>query len=289
MCNNYDMPTKQTLAIIIPCYNEEQSIGGCLQSIAEQTERPDEVIVVDNNCTDRTIEIAKRFDFVKVIRESKQGIIPARNAGFAAAKSSLLGRIDAEAVLTSEWVEIAKQSFSDDHSLGGLTGLAETSRLPYTLWMRTTIGSRLYLLWARRFFGVPVMWGSNMVVSRKSWLDVRSETCDDDSVVHEDQDLSLCLWEVGYEIVQDNSLLQKINGGTYFDFDKQTDYWRRAHDTKELHRTRISKLMIDSNQSVFLTILLKLFTPVAVAIIRLFGYVTMLISRSANNKKVDTL
>lgn len=274
MCNNYDMSAKQTLAIIIPCYNEEQSIEGCLRSITEQTERPDEVIVVDNNCTDRTIEIAKRFDFVKVIRESKQGIIPARNAGFAAAKSSLLGRIDAEAVLTSDWVEIAKSNFSNDYSLGGLTGLAETSRLPYTLWVRTSLGSRLYLLWARSFFGVPVMWGSNMVVSRASWLDVRSETCDDDSVVHEDQDLSLCLWEAGYKIVQDNSLLQKINGGTYFDFDKQINYWKRAHSTRKLHSRQVISIVNDRKQKLYAFFLVKLISSIAWPVTMIFGLIT---------------
>lgn len=48
-----------TLTLVIPVFNEEHQIKGCLDAVASQTVMPDEVIVVDNNCTDRTIEIAQ--------------------------------------------------------------------------------------------------------------------------------------------------------------------------------------------------------------------------------------
>ena len=56
-----------SLSIIIPVYNEESHLRQCLDAIAKQIEKPDEVIVVDNNSTDETVQIAKSFSFVKVL------------------------------------------------------------------------------------------------------------------------------------------------------------------------------------------------------------------------------
>jgi len=52
-----------SISIIIPTKNEEKNIGGCLESIKRQTypEGKIEIIVVDNNSTDKTKEIAKKY------------------------------------------------------------------------------------------------------------------------------------------------------------------------------------------------------------------------------------
>ena len=47
----------QTITVIIPCLNEEQGIEKVLRAMPEFV---DEVIVVDNNSTDRTSEVAAR-------------------------------------------------------------------------------------------------------------------------------------------------------------------------------------------------------------------------------------
>ena len=49
------------VSVIIPVYNCESTIERALQSVADQTYKDFEVILVDNNCTDRTIDIAKKF------------------------------------------------------------------------------------------------------------------------------------------------------------------------------------------------------------------------------------
>lgn len=46
---------------VIAAHNEESCIGATLQSLAEQTRRPDEVFVVADRCSDRTAEIARSF------------------------------------------------------------------------------------------------------------------------------------------------------------------------------------------------------------------------------------
>ncbi len=99
------MPTKElSVSIVIPVYNEEAHLKNCLDAIARQTVAPDEVIVVDNNSTDRSVEIAEKYSFVKVIKEAKQGRAHARNSGFNVATCDVIGRIDAHSLFASDWV-----------------------------------------------------------------------------------------------------------------------------------------------------------------------------------------
>src|ERR1035437_9021599 len=92
-----------TLAIVIPVYNEEFYLKACLNSIAKQTVAPDEVIVVDNNSTDKSVQIAKSYKFVKLLHEKRQHQVFAQATGFNAIKSDIIGRIDADSILPPDW------------------------------------------------------------------------------------------------------------------------------------------------------------------------------------------
>lgn len=56
-----DSTRYRRLVVLIAAHNEEQCIGATLESLAQQTRRPDEVVVVADRCTDRTAEIAISF------------------------------------------------------------------------------------------------------------------------------------------------------------------------------------------------------------------------------------
>ncbi len=90
-------------SIIIPAFNEAAYLGSTLAFVRDaQTHLPNrsgEVIVVDNNSTDRTAEIAKSFDCT-VIFEPKNQISRARNRGAAAAKGKYLIFLDADTALS---------------------------------------------------------------------------------------------------------------------------------------------------------------------------------------------
>lgn len=226
-----------TVSIIIPAYNEEQRLAACLDSIAAQTVMPSEVIVVDNNSTDQTVAICRRYKFVKVIHEKKQGQSYARNAGFDSAKSDILGRINADVMLDQDWVEKVQQNFTNQ-PIDALMGSGRSSLLPRMKRPRTTMWVWLYYLWMKGIFRTPILWGANMCVSRKSWQQVRTKVINDNQKVHEDQDIGLCVLESGGVVGRDDSLLMSTGEQTYHYFPKLVSYTTLTYRTKKIHAQR---------------------------------------------------
>ena len=81
-----------SITAIIPCLNEEEAIGHVLREIPEFV---DEVIVVDNNSTDRTPEVARGFG-AKVVHEPKAGYGRAYKRGFACATGDIIITLDGD-------------------------------------------------------------------------------------------------------------------------------------------------------------------------------------------------
>lgn len=76
------------ISIIIPCYNEEKNISFLLDEINKLKIKDKELIVVDNGSDDKTSEVVKMFDNVKLIIEKKRG------KGFAVRKGAKESRGD---------------------------------------------------------------------------------------------------------------------------------------------------------------------------------------------------
>ncbi|HSW98193.1 MAG TPA: glycosyltransferase family A protein [Candidatus Saccharimonadales bacterium] len=106
------------VSVIIPVYNEEAYIHACLESVINQKEPADEIIVVDNNSIDNTPTIAKAFPEVKIVKEAKQGMIPARNKGFNSAKYEIIAKIDADTRVSPDWIQRIKKNFQDESIIG---------------------------------------------------------------------------------------------------------------------------------------------------------------------------
>lgn len=194
-----------TLSLIIPVYNEENYLKACLNSVAKQTVMPDEVIVVDNNSTDSTASIATEFKFVRIIKEKKQGILPARNRGFNAATSVIIGRIDGDTRLPRDWVEkVMKYYKNPNHADTALTGggYFYNIRAPrFNGWAWSQLAHRVnyYVI------GHNILWGSNMAFPKKLWEEVKPRVCGR-ADIHEDMDIAIHLNRLGYKIEYEPSL-----------------------------------------------------------------------------------
>ena len=78
------------VTVIIPNYNGIDYLGGCLESLAAQTMQP-EIIVVDNASTDGSLDIARRYEGIRIIELSQNfGFCRAVNEGIAATQTKYL-------------------------------------------------------------------------------------------------------------------------------------------------------------------------------------------------------
>jgi glycosyltransferase involved in cell wall biosynthesis len=85
-----------SVSVVVPAFNEEKLLGATLAAIREAAQGLDpELVVCDNNSTDRTAEIARQAG-AKVVFEPINQISRARNAGAAAASGDWLVFVDAD-------------------------------------------------------------------------------------------------------------------------------------------------------------------------------------------------
>ncbi len=103
-----------TLSIIIPAFNEEKYIGDCLKSILKYApQNLLEIIVVNNASHDRTAEIAKQFDRVRVVYEPIKGLPRARQRGFEEAKGDVMLSLDADTRVPKGWFEAMQEELKE--------------------------------------------------------------------------------------------------------------------------------------------------------------------------------
>ncbi|OGM13527.1 hypothetical protein A3A76_03625 [Candidatus Woesebacteria bacterium RIFCSPLOWO2_01_FULL_39_23] len=95
------------ISVIIPTYNEAQVIGECLLSLAKQSIKDFEVIVVDDGSTDDTLTVITKLQVsykLHVTRQKHQGPGVARNLGAKQAKGQILVFVDADMIFGKDFL-----------------------------------------------------------------------------------------------------------------------------------------------------------------------------------------
>jgi len=234
---------KLKVSIIIPAFNEESVLESCLQALAKQTMTPYEVIVVDNNSTDKTGTIAKRFPFVKLLKEKEQGIIPAHHKGFNFASGDILARIDADTVVSKTWVERVNKNFTEDPNLSALTGPGGVYEIAFRDMYPGLFFSKYYFLLGKKLIGFQLLWGSNMAIRKNMWDLIKNETCKDERIVHDDVDISILIHEHRGKIKYDQYLKVYIHGMRFINLVKVADYHRKMIKTRTHHQKKGSLVL----------------------------------------------
>lgn len=107
------------LSVIIPAYNEENLLPETLQAVvAAAADLACEIIVVDNESTDKTAQIAKGFG-AKVSSESERNIAQVRNTGAKNANGDVLIFIDADTIVPPPLFLKIADVMKDEKCFGG--------------------------------------------------------------------------------------------------------------------------------------------------------------------------
>lgn len=127
------------VSVVVPVYNVERFLPHCLESIARQTYRRIEVVLVDDGSTDESGRIcdeqAASDGRFRTIHRENGGLSAARNTGLGAARGDFVTFVDADDVLTRDYVKVLVEPlrkgradcslccfdrFEDDGELGSL-------------------------------------------------------------------------------------------------------------------------------------------------------------------------
>lgn len=135
-----------SVAVVVPVYNGRGTLPRCLESLLEQSLRPQAVYVVDNGSTDGTWEWLQAYaphdPMFRILQEAQRGPGAARNAGIRAAMAEgdaeFLAFTDADCVAERRWLESLVSGFESGR-IGAVTGRIQP-RVPAGL-----VGAYLHL------------------------------------------------------------------------------------------------------------------------------------------------
>jgi len=120
------------VSVVTPVYNHERFIGSCIESVLAQTYQDWEMILVDDESTDRSVEIIESYkdDRIKLIRQKNRGIAglgETYNAAVAASKGQLIAILEGDDLWPKYKLEIQVEDFKDDAVVlsSGLTSIVD--------------------------------------------------------------------------------------------------------------------------------------------------------------------
>lgn len=116
--------SSERISVIVPAFNEEKTIASSIESLFAQDYDNYEVVLVDDGSTDRTLEIARKYEGprLKLIHQENRGKAEALNSGIRSATGGIILTVDADTRLNPGALRAISGRFSSDPRLGALSG-----------------------------------------------------------------------------------------------------------------------------------------------------------------------
>lgn len=110
------------VSVIIPIYNGEKTIDKCLKSILKNPKYVKEIILIDDNSTDKSVEKAKKYSCNIIRLNQHKGPAEARNIGAAYAESEVLFFTDADVEILPDTIECGLKQIQQHPELSAIIG-----------------------------------------------------------------------------------------------------------------------------------------------------------------------
>jgi len=114
---------QKVLTVIVPAYNEQELIAGCLDSLLNQTldKEKYDILVVDNNSTDQTANVALDKG-VRVVKELRKGYVHAIRKGIEVSQTEFIAFTDADCRVPHDWLEKILTNFTSTTKIVAVGG-----------------------------------------------------------------------------------------------------------------------------------------------------------------------
>jgi len=102
------------ISVIVPVFNSEKYIEQCINALLDQDYPEDryEIIMVDNNSTDMSINIISRYPRIRLLQEPEQSSYAARNRGIRSAKGEVISFTDPDCRPYPQWLSSIADAIS---------------------------------------------------------------------------------------------------------------------------------------------------------------------------------
>lgn len=222
-CSNY-------ISIIVPCYNESKYIDKCLESLVNQNYPKDkfEIIVVDNNSKDDTLEIARTYPITCL--ELKKGNVGAvRNLGAKHANGNILAFIDGDCIAPENWLQSASKLLNNQENIaiGGGADLHKDAN-----WIE-----RYWLLKGYNGITLPKdLIGCSIIIPKHTFIEISG--FDENITSGEDSKLSKTLKEksIDVHIVEELNVTHLGNARTALQFISR-QAWHAENYIRDVYRS----------------------------------------------------
>ncbi|NIR70636.1 glycosyltransferase [candidate division KSB1 bacterium] len=189
------------LTVIIPAYNEAESVGDTIRSLQEQTMVPSEIIVVDDCSNDSTSSVACSFG-VTIVRPSQNtgSKAGAQNFALPRVKTEFVMAIDADTTLGVNAIENLRTAF-EDPEVAAACGFV-IPRYVRTLWER---GRYVEYLFAFTFYKQVQDYYEKPLISSGCFSMYRTKVLQahggwSTRTLAEDMDLTWSFYQIGYKV-----------------------------------------------------------------------------------------
>lgn len=144
--------THPFVSIIVPIYNVEMYLRGCLDSLLNQTFKDFEVIMVDDGATDSSGAIADEYaqkdERFSVIHQKNKGLSGARNTGLQVAKGDYISFLDSDDYFHPDFLKLMMKVAQNEQTDVVFCNLAHTT----SLYQKIPAGLKLNDFKLTRFF-----------------------------------------------------------------------------------------------------------------------------------------
>lgn len=160
---------KPFISVVVPFYNSDKHLESCISALLSQTYQSSayEIIMVDNNSTDNSTDVVRKYPQIILLSEAKKGSYAARNRGVAESKGSVIAFTDSDCIPVPEWLDRISASL-DSPSVGIIQGgRLYTTESTGLLLLETYESERAVYTFSGKSTGLYYGYTNNMAVRRR--------------------------------------------------------------------------------------------------------------------------
>lgn len=155
------------ISVAVIAHNEERWIKRCIESLLGQTQKADEIVILAHNCTDKTVEIAKKYPVKVVELFEGSGTIISRMHAIESCTGEIVCCTDGDCWVDKNWVRNVSKPLLVDKEISivaGYTKILNNWFWRFSCWCQFVINRKVINMRGHRF-----AWGSNFAFRKEDY------------------------------------------------------------------------------------------------------------------------